>query len=131
MGDHSSIGNTLAKNSKMKKTYFLVTIVLVLAIGSFEVKTTPLENQWQRGSGNTYYLKGFLPMKRNEAQDWCVLMGGILAEPRSSEETSVIDEIIETQTHTDTYTDTHTDTRRHKHTQTHTHTPTPINPHTQ
>ena len=87
----------------MKKTYFLVTIFLVLAIGSFEVKTTPPENQWQRGSGSTYYLKGFLPMKRNEAQDWCVLMGGILAEPRSSEETSVIDEIIDEDEEAKTY----------------------------
>ena len=78
----------------MKQTYSLVTIFLVLAIGSFEVKTTPIENQWQKGSGSTFYLKGFLPMNHTAAQDWCVLMGGNLAEPRSPEETSVINEII-------------------------------------
>ena len=53
-----------------------------------------LENEWQKGSGDIFYLKGWSAASRNDAQDWCISMGGTLAEPRSSEETSEINELI-------------------------------------
>merc|ERR1712198_718541 len=84
----------LLKTPKMKKICSLVTVYLAFAVALFEAKTKLVENQWERGSGSIYYLKGSLPMNRYDAQDWCVPMGGNLAEPRSPEETLEINELI-------------------------------------
>ena len=75
-------------------TFFTVLLLLSVSFGAFEAKTLPIENEWQKGSGNIFYLKGWFAANWNDAQDWCISMGGILAEPRSSEETSEINELI-------------------------------------
>merc|ERR1712126_268932 len=90
----SQLGILEKTTLKMKKICSLVTVYLAFAVGLFEANTKLVENKWKRGSGGIYYLKGSLPMNRYDAQDWCVLMGGNLAEPRSPEETSEINEFI-------------------------------------
>ena len=74
--------------------FFTTLLLLAVSLEAFEAKTLPVENEWQKGSGEIYYLKGWFAANRKDAHDWCVSMGGILAEPRSSEETSEINELI-------------------------------------
>ena len=75
-------------------TFFTTLLLLAVSFGAFEAKTLPVENEWLKGSSDIFYLKGWFAANWNDAQDWCISMGGILAEPRSSEETSEINEFI-------------------------------------
>ena len=51
-------------------------------------------SQWKAGPGNVYYSISPFPLNWNDSKEWCIANGGIMAEPRSAEQTAAIEEFL-------------------------------------
>merc|ERR1712226_237726 len=76
---------------KMKSFVFFGTFFVSLLTSECKTLEKNVTSAWQNvGEGDIFYHVGSLPMNYYEANDYCQLEGGILAEPRSSSQTEDI-----------------------------------------